>query len=75
MAYVLERMEIQHLFFGKEIKDVKRVNFDAKMLSDIVINVECAFDEMHVRIEPMQLFVRCPEMSVLDWQVSDENQF
>lgn len=75
MGYVLERMEVQHLFFGREIKDVRRANFDAKMLSDIVINIECAFDEMHVRIEPMQLFVRCPEMSVLDWQASNENQF
>jgi len=25
MSYILERMEINHLFFGKEIKDVKRV--------------------------------------------------
>jgi len=30
---------------------------------------------MHVRIEPMQLFIRCPEMTVLDWQVNNDNQF
>lgn len=68
-------MEINHLFFGKEIKDIKRVQYDANLLSDIVINVECAFDEMHVRIEPMQLFIRCPEMTVLDWQENNDNQF
>lgn len=30
---------------------------------------------MQVRIEPMQLFIRQPEMSVLDWQVTNENIF
>lgn len=30
---------------------------------------------MQVRIEPMQLFIRQPEMSILDWQVTSENIF
>lgn len=75
IGYILERMEISHLFFGKELQEIKRVKYDAQYLSDIIINIEYAFDEMQVRIEPLQLFIRQPEMSVLDWQVTNENTF